>query len=58
MLLSYLPKRMKSYIAINIYKSCAPNIWILFNTHNPLIYQLNGTIKYLPDINISIKWNN
>ncbi len=39
---------MKS-IPSDLYKSDDTNIWEIFN-YNPLIYQLDGTIKYLPEI--------
>jgi ankyrin repeat protein len=47
LLLTHLPKKYKPYISIDMYSS---NIWKIFNEYDPIIYQLNGTIKYLPDI--------
>jgi ankyrin repeat protein len=50
MILSCLPKLMKSYIAHDLYKLYNTDVLKIFNNYNPIIYQLNGTIKYFPDI--------
>ena len=50
LLLSYLPQIMKSYISYDSYKLYDMKIQKILNNYNPLIYQLDGTIRYLPEI--------
>ncbi len=47
LMLSYLPKIMKPCVS---YKSDDMKIREIFNNYNSLIYQLDGTIRYLPEI--------
>ena len=46
-MLKFLPKTINPHISLNTYTK---NIWKIFNTYNPLIYKLDGSIKYLPNI--------
>ena len=41
---------MKSYISYDLYKIYDMKILKILNNYNSLIYQLDETIRYLPDI--------